>query len=625
MIEFKQLVVHNYMSFKDETLPLANQGLTLVEGVNNSSNTYASNAAGKSASLSGITYALYGKTVEGVTSDEVINRQAGKDCHVFLDMELDGTPYRIERYRKDKKYHNKVRLLSGDQDLTQAKLADTNKVILDLLGIPFGTYVNTLAYGQGDEPVFSQATDKGKKEILENLANTAIYEQAKQIASQEKLNLDTKIAMINQQINSLQARYDQTQQYQDNAQAQYKASLAKVKSQQEQKESLEAQISPLEDDLSHAKQSLEEVQAHELKPAQVATMASGAYQQARDTYNRLNYQYKSEVATYKKLSQDYLDLDKQKICPTCGQVVTNEHKAMEKQTLTKRLQDQVALIKQIKADGTTAKQQMGEYQAKAEAERQLQQQVQAQELQYRDELNQAQNKVTSAQSKLDSAQQMLKVLANQVTVQKPQDYTKDLAKLQKELADNKATLITTQADADQYDQVAKKVFSRKGIQSMAMDLIIPFLNEHTNAYLAKLSGSILKVFMDAQTMNSNNSLSDKFDLKVENESGANSYQNCSAGERKRIDIAIAFAIQDLQNSKSNLATNLAIYDECFDGLDAVGAENVVAVLKEKQKTIPTIFVITHNENLKPLFDNTLTVTKGYDGISHMEGTKDLEN
>ncbi|MCP6717520.1 hypothetical protein NL524_30015, partial [Klebsiella pneumoniae] len=86
---------------------------------------------------------------------------------------------------------------------------------------------------------------------------------------------------------------------------------------------------------------------------------------------------------------------------------------------------------------------------------------------------------------------------------------------------------------------------------MAMDLIIPFLNEHTNHYLAKLSGSLLTVNMDTQTMNADKTLADKFNLQVFNGAGADNYLNCSAGEKKRIDIAISFAIQDLQNSKSN--------------------------------------------------------------------------
>lgn len=55
--------------------------------------------------------------------------------------------------------------------------------------------------------------------------------------------------------------------------------------------------------------------------------------------------------------------------------------------------------------------------------------------------------------------------------------------------------------------------------------------------------------------------------------------------------------------------NLGLYDECFDGLDSIGCENVIKILKERQKNISSIFVITHNDNLKPLFENVVTMQK----------------
>lgn len=55
--------------------------------------------------------------------------------------------------------------------------------------------------------------------------------------------------------------------------------------------------------------------------------------------------------------------------------------------------------------------------------------------------------------------------------------------------------------------------------------------------------------------------------------------------------------------------NLGLYDECFDGLDSIGCENVIKILKERQKDVSSIFVITHSENLKALFENVITMKK----------------
>ncbi|MCY3061027.1 hypothetical protein ODY41_08995, partial [Aerococcus urinae] len=72
-------------------------------------------------------------------------------------------------------------------------------------------------------------------------------------------------------------------------------------------------------------------------------------------------------------------------------------------------------------------------------------------------------------------------------------------------------------------------------------------------------------------------------------------------------------------SRSESTTNFVVYDEVFDALDSVGSENVVTLLKERLNTVGTIFVISHSEHLKPLFDKTVTVTKNKDGVSTISG------
>lgn len=625
MLKFKQLEIHNYMSFKDAVLPLDNQGLTLIEGVNNSSNTYASNASGKTSLTSGLTYALYGKTVEGVSGDEVINREAGKDCHVFLDFEVDGTPYRIERYRKGAKGKaNKVRLYSGETDLTQATSPKTNAAILDLFGISFETYVNTIAYGQGEVPVFSKATDKGKKEILENLANTAVYEEARKEASQKRSEAILEQTRLTTLLSSQKSSKEQLKQFKETM----VANNASLKS---QKEDTDKRISTLTPKLDNLKEQLSKnentynaaMAAYEMevKHIEIPDMAQAqqnlALLQKKET--TLTYEINSlkhDIETYTKM---YNDLDVQKLCPTCGQPVTNEHKEQERAKLKDNLVSVATEYKQKLYNLNASKPLLQDAQAEVDNFSQVVQEAMSKKQEAFDKTLQYKQAYTDAKAEYQQALSELTQL---------QSYTFDFAdtalydtkieETSKQLRETQVNLDNTNKKVEDYSVLADKVFSRKGIQSMAMDLIVPFLNEHTNMYLARLSGSILKVKINTQTLNANKTLSDTFDLQVENESGANNYQNCSAGEKKRIDIAISFAIQDLQNSKSNMSMNLAIYDECFDGLDAVGAESVVQILKDKQKDIGTIFVITHNESLKPLFDNVLTVEKGHNGLSRIK-------
>lgn len=74
-------------------------------------------------------------------------------------------------------------------------------------------------------------------------------------------------------------------------------------------------------------------------------------------------------------------------------------------------------------------------------------------------------------------------------------------------------------------------------------------------------------------------------------------------------------------TRSDLETNVIVYDEIFEGLDSIGSENVIEILKEKamSDSIDSIFVITHNESLKPLFSNYLKVVKNNKGESKIDG------
>ncbi|GAI86651.1 unnamed protein product [marine sediment metagenome] len=65
MIDFTYLFLTNFMSFKKASLPLADQGLVLIEGSNLDSDASDSNGSGKSALTEALTWCLWGKTVRG--------------------------------------------------------------------------------------------------------------------------------------------------------------------------------------------------------------------------------------------------------------------------------------------------------------------------------------------------------------------------------------------------------------------------------------------------------------------------------------------------------------------------------------------------------------------------------
>lgn len=159
-------------------------------------------------------------------------------------------------------------------------------------------------------------------------------------------------------------------------------------------------------------------------------------------------------------------------------------------------------------------------------------------------------------------------------------------------------------------------FSNRGIKSLILDDITPFLNRRVNRYLSKLAaGQIEATFSTRSTLKSGGE-SERFSLTITNSDGGSQYSANSGGEKKRIDLAINLALQDLVASRSSKKIDIAIFDEVFDALDENGIDSVVSLLQELSKEKSTILVVTHNEHLRSYFENCITVVKD-NGFSYL--------
>ena len=91
------------------------------------------------------------------------------------------------------------------------------------------------------------------------------------------------------------------------------------------------------------------------------------------------------------------------------------------------------------------------------------------------------------------------------------------------------------------------------------------------------------------------------------------YAANSAGERRRIDLCIAFALGDLVSNRANKRFNILILDEVFDHLDEAGIESVMLLLNKLSSVRESVFVITHNDTLKARFSKVTTVIRENSG------------
>lgn len=635
MVKFKYVKMNNFMAIKEAELELDNQGLILIEGVNKTNDSFDSNGSSKSTLVSSITYALYGKTEKGLKADDVVNKYEKKNTSVILSFNIGEDNYRVERYRKHKEFKNKVKLFCNDKEITGSTNDVTDKQIQDLFGIDFNTYVNAIIYGQGDIPMFSQATDKGKKEILESITKVEVYKKAQDVAKEKVKEVEEQQNKEQQEIEKLGYQKELKQEQFDKEVSKYNQVMEQKKQEEEtfkqRQEEYNNKVKELDEQINTLKQSIPEIENTEFIFSDNYNKAKEGIELIKNNINdKLMPVWNQEELSERVVDQEIRSiqskinqLDTNDHCPVCGSPIDNSHKVKEKENMETQISQEQEKLKQHKENKQKIEDKKRELETKIN---QLEQMMKEEDLQKQNHDREIQKQYQQQQevynniSQLENSKSGLQkpTLNDYSYIEKPDEklYKKEQNDIDKAIDKHKDKVVQLETKKNKYSN-AVDAFGNKGIRSVVLDFITPFLNERANEYLQTLSGSDIEIEFQTQVKNSKGELKDKFDVIVKNSNGGESYKANSAGEQKRIDLSISFAIQDLIMSKDDISTNIALYDECFDGLDTIGCENVVKLLKDRLKTVSTIFVITHSESLKPLFENVITMVKE-DGVSRLE-------
>lgn len=165
-------------------------------------------------------------------------------------------------------------------------------------------------------------------------------------------------------------------------------------------------------------------------------------------------------------------------------------------------------------------------------------------------------------------------------------------------------------------QAACQVFALSGVRAYILDMVTPYLNSRTSYYLDILSDGAMRAEWVTLSKNAKGELKDKFSIAIEARQGAKSFEALSGGEKRKVRLACAFAIQDLVAQRVADPIRLFVADEIDDALDAAGLERLMTVLEEKAAQGNCVMVISHND-LQHWIPNVLTVVKE-GGVSYID-------
>jgi DNA repair exonuclease SbcCD ATPase subunit len=497
-------------------------------------------------------------------------------------------------------------------------------MIIDLLQMDFATFTNSVMFGQGVSKMFSSATDAEQKKILENMLQIDIYKACQDLAKKYVKDIESSINAVNNQL-SLHLN-------------QQKTTKDMLEHAQEKEAKLEQQvndrIAELEDEWTGYNQELQtlpDIMSLQDEADSYKSLINklddkiNSFKEHEDTLNDLVAEKKSlqrEIQTHSKemdrKREELADLQSgknvPKTCEMCGQDLPLEdtthienhikeaiRKAgMDWQFARDELQETEQLIQKVYALLA----------GKSPLEKQ------------REELASAIRQIESEMVMSVNREKQIAVLQERILKQIDEQrallgttYAEMIEKTISMLDDLKVRIEGEQEEIDKLTSEKSRYefwvngYSNQGIKSVLLDSVTPFLNTQANHYLNVLADSTIEVKFNTQTETAKGEKKDKFSVGVKNENGDDNYEGNSGGEKRRIDVAVNMALQDLVLSRSNKRLDFIVYDEVFEGLDAIGSEKVIHLLQEKAKKCGTIFVITHNDSLKQLFSKSLVVRK----------------
>lgn len=650
------------------------QDLTLILGENlDLGGDGARNGTGKTTLIQGLSYALFGIPINSIRKDNLVNRTNGKAMMVTLEFSVDGIDYKIERGRKPNvlKFYVNNDLQKATED-QQGENKETQQAIERVIHMSADMFKHIVALNTYSEPFLALKTNDQRDIIEQLLGITLLSEKAEVIKNMIRESKDGiqaeeyRVKGIEEANKRVAEQIESLKRRQKLWQAKHDEDLAKLVTEYDDLSKIDIDVELL----AHKDLVIWNKQKQEQDTYNALVARSTAWQQKHDSdvtvahtaYLRKNeYDIEAELKAWsdlkewlvaeseqkalataidaqtksinkekkliEKLVREVKELEEHK-CYACGQDFHDDKHlevTLEKTTLLENakaelaeletnLANNQALISDIGTKPTTL------YNTEAEAirhssdvanlkkvwedkkqetnpfsEQLLEKPIifldmmpvtyydtEREAIEHRSKVNTLLTQIATKGEETDPyAEQVVEMESNALQAI---DF-ENINKLTRTMEHQKFLLDLL---------VSKDSFVRKKI----IDQNLSYLNARLTHYLDKIGLPHQVVFQN--------------DLQVEiTELGRElDFDNLSRGERNRLILGLSFAFRDVWESLYRPINTLFI-DELIDsGLDTMGVENSIAILKDmSRRRQKSIWLVSHREELAGRVPSVLKVIK----------------
>lgn len=190
-IIFQNIKMKNFKCFSEMEMDFDKNEFIIITG---------NNGKGKTTIIDAISYALYDKPLnENILADSIVNKKANKDCSVILKFKIGNDSYRIERYRKHRKYKDSKFLFKNEKDISGSSIEETNKTIKTLV-YPKDVFLSSIVFTPHSKKTFISSKYPEQKDIIDKMLSLEIYDTYLENSKLKIKNIEEKINTLNNEL-----------------------------------------------------------------------------------------------------------------------------------------------------------------------------------------------------------------------------------------------------------------------------------------------------------------------------------------------------------------------------------------------------------------------------------------
>ncbi len=592
------LTAHNVFSIGTIELDLKDRGLLLVTGWSYDDNN--GNMSGKSSlARNSIMWGMYGKTVDGVRADDVINTSIpnAKHCGVTLHFEgIDGEDYRIYRARKPasltlSKFEWADDKIGEWDDLSKRNERDTQQLIDKLLGRDHKTFIQSDFFGQGRERSFLALPGSEQRAVIEEILplnsldswSTTAYNARR--AAQKKVDKaaenyrlqEERVYMARRHLSNLESQ--ETSWSTDN--------IVQVSRLQHKLNKIQLTSSGVGTEIKSLRAFLPDGETKDL-----LSMYYNAEKHRTLEMGSLGYKIDSLTSNIDRRAA------RPEVCSECDRPFPIEKIKINEAAIEDDKTERDKLIKQREETEAML------YHANSQID-------------ICKEIKDLEERVRTYQGEA--------ALVSKLSLLKdtPNPFSKPVVISREEVEKENAISITyrdirnVEEDIRNHYLFWDNAFS-KDLKTMLFNQVCPFLEAKTNGYLAELNNGQIKVSFSTTKVMKSGDEKDEFCVTARSSTGSTTFQLFSGAEKQLTSFAVGMALSDLAALQTSGASKFMILDEPFLYQSPENCENIVNfITTHKVGKNMTVLLISNEDNLINLIPNRVHVVKR-NGVSSLE-------